>query len=254
MPHLLLVAMEGRVEGLKDAFSGILGQDANKRELKKRKLFEAGSKQTMRHFFSLDTYMRGGLSGPWLFAITVYTWTTFECLAGDLWANSLNQGTTLAQKVLTSLPNETDGSGLSRRHIEVGLAAKHNFDLRRSLGTVLRPKFDFTSFDGISSAFEQAFGRCEELQELESSLKELEQVRHLIVHRGGIVDDKFLKISKLKVRRNTALRLSVGQVRDYIISMTLGCVALLHSVDGWFTSQQGNTQDVLSAITPQSTS
>ena len=253
MPHLLLIRMEGRLDALMDGFLLAVGKDVSKRKAEERKRFEKQTRETMRVFFSMDSAMQGRLAGPWLFAIAVYTWTAFECLAGDLWANSLNQGTTaLAQRVLSSLPSEADGSGLSRRQIEVGLAARYNFDLRRSLGTILRPKFDFTSFDGIASAFEQAFGRCEALQKREGRLKELEQVRHLIVHRGGIVDDKFLKISKLKVRRNTALRLSVGQVRDYIISMTLACVALLHSVDGWFTSQQGkDTPDAPSARLPQ---
>jgi hypothetical protein len=238
MPHLLLVTMEGSIDGWRSAFEVVLGGVPKVVQEESRRRFEAQTRNAMRRFFSLDGYMSGALSRPWLFAITVYIWTAFESLASDLWANSLNLATTLAQKVLTTVSNDTDGSGLSRRHIDVGLAAKYGFDLRGCLGSVLRSKFDFTSFDGIAAAYEHAFGPSQNLQDLADSLKRLEQIRHLIVHRGGITDEKFLKYSKIKARPNSALRPTVEQVRDYMVTMTLGSVALLRSVDDWFTSKQ----------------
>jgi hypothetical protein len=117
------------------------------------------------------------------------------------------------------------------------LAAKYNFDLRGCLGSVLKSKFDFTSFDGIAEAYLKAFGECKELQELGKDLKRLEQVRHLIVHRGGLVDEKFVYLTKMKVRPDTVLFIRVEEVRDYMLATTLGSLALLRTVDNWFVSQ-----------------
>jgi hypothetical protein len=226
LPYMILMMEEGKVQGLREAFGVVIGKKHKKTD--RRHMFEKHSKIAMKRFFALD--VSGSLSRPWLSAATVYIWTAFECLAADLWENSLNDRTVLAHRTLSSIPGDDTGkSGLSRRHIEVGLAARHGFDLRRCLGTLLKSKFDFTSFEGIEAAYKQAFG-TDELQGFQD-LKELEQVRHLIVHRGGVVDEKFLRVTNLKARRGVPLSPKVSQVCDYMIAVTLACVSLLKSVD-----------------------
>jgi len=84
--------------------------------------------------------------------------------------------------------------------------------LRGCLGSVLRSKFDFSSFDGIAAAYERAFGPSQRLQDLAGSLKRIEQVRHLIVHRGGITDERFLK---LPILRHVRTQLSALQWSKY---------------------------------------
>lgn len=228
LPHSILMMMEGFLTATTTA-------ERNPEKL--RKMFEEQFKSTMQHFFVLD--VSGALSRPWLFAMTVYIWTAFECLAGDLWAISLNHATTLGHRILTSIPSEdAEKFGLSRRHIDVGLAARYGFDLRRSLGTILKSKFDFSSFAGVEAAYKQAFGACGELENYGDTLKELEQVRHLIVHRGGVADGKFVKATKLKARPDKTVSLKLSKVAHYMISVTLGCLALLKIVDEWFASQK----------------
>jgi hypothetical protein len=236
LPYLSLITMhaysEGRISVYERRLYGI-----QRGPEERKKLFEKISKDTMQHFFALD--VSGELSRPWLFAVTVYIWTAFECLAGDLWASSLNHATALAHKILASIPNEdSEKSGLSRRHIEVGLAARYGFDLRRRLGTVLKAKFDFSSIDGIQAAYKQAFGTCGGLEGFHDVLMELEQVRHLIVHRGGVADAKFAKITKLKVKPEAKFSLKLSKVGLYMMSVTLGSVALLNIVDDWFAAQK----------------
>lgn len=231
MPYQILMMAEGRLQGRWEAFEIVLGKQQEEDD--KRKVFERHSKRAMKYFFALDA--SGSLSRPWLSASTVYIWTAFECLAADLWENSLNHRTALAHRTLNSISGEDpEKSGLSRRQIDVGLAARHGFDLRKCLGTVLKSKFDFSSFEGIQTAYKQAFGTSE--LDDHQELKELEQVRHLIVHRGGITDEKFLRITKLKARRGAPLPLKTPQVCGYVINVTLGCVALLEGVDNWFRS------------------
>jgi len=241
LPYVILMTMLGYATGFEDAFKLVLHRLVSHRttpnlEDRKRK-YEKQAKSAMQHFFAID--VSGSLSRPWLFAVTVYIWTAFECLAGDLWAISLNHATTLGHRTLTSIVSEdTEDSSLSRRHIDVGLAARYGFDLRRSLGTILRPKFDFSSFEGVMVAYKKAFGTCGELENFSDVLKELEQLRHLIVHRGGVADSKFVKITKPKVRADKIVSLKLSQVGLYMMSVTLGCVALLKVVDEWFVSQK----------------
>jgi len=66
-------------------------------------------------------------------------------------------------------------------------------------------------------------------------------VRHLIVHRGGVADTKFVKNTNVKARIGTTLSLSLSQVAHYMMAVTLGCVDLLTTVDGWFASQNQKT-------------
>jgi hypothetical protein len=89
MPHILLATMEGYANGFQAVLRVALGEEP---EYVKRQ-FDDSARDTMRKFFLLDGDYSGGLSRPWLFAVTVYIWTAFECLASDLWASSLNDAT-----------------------------------------------------------------------------------------------------------------------------------------------------------------
>lgn len=121
-------------------------------------------------------------------------WTALESLAIDLWESALNANPTkFGQPVFSTLPSSS-ADGMSSRQISIGLLARHGFDLREKLGTVLAPKFDFTGVRGIRSAYSSAFGDISEIEEHFDSEKllELEASRHLIVHRASIVDQIYL--------------------------------------------------------------
>jgi len=131
---------------------------------------------------SLEVLYRAGISE---------CWTALECLATDLWVTSLNEEpTTLAQTAISSLDAQEPGE-LTSRHIPVGLAARHGFDLRRCLGTVLKSKFDFTGVSGIQKAYKIFVPNDEFIQKVlaQPELGELEATRHVIVHRAGRVDE-----------------------------------------------------------------
>ena len=131
---------------------------------------------------SLEVLYRAGISE---------SWTALECLATDLWVTSLNEEpTTLAQTAISSLDAQEPGE-LTSRHIPVGLAARHGFDLRRCLGTVLKSKFDFTGVSGIQKAYKIFVPNDEFIQKVlaQPELGELEATRHVIVHRAGRVDE-----------------------------------------------------------------
>lgn len=149
---------------------------------------------------SMEVLYRAGVSE---------SWTALECLATDLWVTSLNEEpTTLAQRAISTLEAQEPGE-ITSKHISVGLAARHGFDLRRCLGTVLKAKFDFTGVSGIQKAYKVFMPNDEFIQKIlaQPELGELEATRHVIVHRAGRVDEDY--------RRRTGSQLPVGEVLTF---------------------------------------
>jgi len=159
------------------------------------------------------------------------SWTAFECLAGDLWVGALNENPRpLAQMAITTLSRDDDE--VNPKQISVGLAAKYGFDLRHCLGSILKSRFDFTSVSGIRKAY-KVFGEDAYLNEtLESpTLLKLEITRHLIVHRGGVVDEEYRKRSKIDAELGHPLTLSEESVAELRGAMREAGIRLLAFVN-----------------------
>jgi len=169
------------------------------------------------------------------------SWTAFECVATDSWVAVLDENPIpLGQRALSSLPGKDDG-GVSAKHISVGLAAKHGFDLRHCLGTLLRSRFDFTCTDGIRDAFRASFGDEENSEELQAILskpilKKLEATRNLIVHRAGVVDEEYNRQMSSDLPIGEPLELSDEQISEFIEGAGLACGAILLFLDDWLES------------------
>jgi hypothetical protein len=168
-------------------------------------------------------------------ARVVLGWTAFECLAIDGWETALNESAVgLGQPAFkhVSIESGTD-EGITARHVPVGLLAKHGFDLRKKLGTVLRTKFDFTSVAGIRQAYKAAFGDQDTLARIlgDQKLTHLEGARHLIVHRGGLVDEEFVRRTDSTFPIGQAIPLDNEEIASLLDAMmTAGC-RLLTFVD-----------------------
>jgi hypothetical protein len=246
LPSEISIFSEGRAEGLTEAFTVVLdtlrrvpsarerATSKKETEAAKRKKMQRAANAAMANFFALAELRGAGSIRPWLFATTVYIWTAFECLAADLWEDTLNKNAVpLGHKVLSSLQKGDPDEGFSGQTLRIGLVAKYGFDLRHCLGTLLKSRFDFTSVGGILKAYDRTFGACQKLEALQGNLKELEQIRNLIVHRGGVVDDRFLTLTKIRAKRGTELVIKLSQITNYLVAATLGAVALLKLADEW---------------------
>jgi hypothetical protein len=126
--------------------------------------------------------------------------------------------------------------GLTGKQISIGLLAKHGFDLRGCLGTLLKPKFDLTSLTNIRTAYEAAFGKCKQLDDMfsERDLHLLEASRHVIVHRAGVVDAEFVARTKhfgIKAEEGKLLPLSGTTVSALVDSAIKAGAAVLGFVD-----------------------
>lgn len=163
-------------------------------------------------------------------------WTTIECLTKDLWVAVLNSHpSALLQPILASLASDEDSLGISRRSVSVGLLMKHGFDLRRHLGTVLSPKFDFTSVSGIKSAFMAAFRYDPKIEKILTSetLQALEVARHAVVHRGGHIDAEYLRRTGKDNAIGERLSMPANELAEYARAARDVGAALLQFVDDW---------------------
>jgi hypothetical protein len=163
-------------------------------------------------------------------------WAVHESLAKDVWVAALNARPTLiSEKVFRSAPSDPSGELLNRT-VAVGLLAKYGFDLTRSMGSLLAPKYDFTSASGIGRAYRDAFGEAPILTHLtRPELVTLEATRHLIVHRAGIVDDEYRRRTNSERPLGCLLDLNLPTVAPWLKAVFETGIAVVSFVDGWLT-------------------
>ena len=137
-------------------------------------------------------------SGPlWLYirqAGILRAWASLEALAEDIWVQSLNRaGKRFRQQAFQKVTATGESiPGLGNGQIDVSFLAKHDFNLSTSIGTILARKFSFKTVDGIVKAFKAAFGWDKNNPAPTFpdpvGLSAVEAKRHVIAHRGGIID------------------------------------------------------------------
>jgi hypothetical protein len=131
-----------------------------------------------------------------LYTSAVYVWSALECALKDAWTEAVNfLPLPFGHRSLLHIPTEATPDGITSKQVSVGLLAKHGFDLRDKLGTILAEKYDFTGAEGVRNAYAAAFGKEHAIEAALSAipLRRLEAIRHLIAHRAGLVDSEFLR-------------------------------------------------------------
>lgn len=114
-------------------------------------------------------------------------WTALENVARDSWETAVNESDSLGKAVFHAVDADT-----RQARITAEALSKHDFDIRGKLGSLLLPG-GFSSVDGIKRAFEFISPKDAQLASTlgQPDLRSLEQRRHLVQHRCGIVDAKF---------------------------------------------------------------
>lgn len=171
-----------------------------------------------------------------LYAGCSSAWAAFECAAKDAWIAAVNaRPLKLAQPAFTKVSDDPPPEGLTAKQVSVALMARHGFDLRDKLGTLLAPKFDFTGVAGIRGAYGAAFGVRPEFSEPLSDpiLATLEATRHLIVHRAGLVDEEYRRRTGDTTRTGQLLQLNGTRVSQLCNAAVASGCKLLLAVDTW---------------------
>ena len=130
---------------------------------------------------------------------------------------------------------------MSAKNISVGFLARHGFDLRNKLGSVLKPKFGFTSVSGILKAYQAAFGKISDIEDVlnDSKLSDLETTRNLIVHRPGLVDDEFKNRTGTTLKIGDPLIVSREQLKSLPDKAIEAGSVIFESVEGYLSSKTG---------------
>jgi hypothetical protein len=194
---------------LTDKSQSMIDEIAKMREADKKK--SRGIDQAMKqlkHVTKQYAFLEKSINTISLNSV-VNSWTIFESIMKDLWIYILN---TNPNKYLKNVLNGNLDSvdGIEGKNISVNLLFKYNLDISKNLGDILHKKYDFTGVSGIKKAYSEIFKN----QKLDFSflddeyLNQLEISRHLIVHKGGVIDEDYLK-------RTTFKREIKGKVIDY---------------------------------------
>jgi hypothetical protein len=183
----------------------------------------------------IDThrFVVGGIDAIFAAMITA-SYAAFETLAFDLWVQAVNKFPALAAQWATKGDNE-------KKNITLADLASRNFDLSSQMGDFLnqKRKVSFQSLNDIKTNYQHAFGdtvlACFEPW---SSIFVASKIRHLLAHRGGQVDRKFIdemkdhpKYADLPV--NSDIHFTGSDIREHVMA-SLSCgVRLFKFVDDW---------------------
>ena len=161
-------------------------------------------------------------------------WASLEALAEDLWVQSLNRaGTQFRQRGFAKV-----SGNLGKKQIDLGQLAQHDFDLREKLGSVLLSDVSFGKVDGIEKAFKIAFGWDKHYPPPcftdAKALRAVEAKRHVIAHRGGIIDAEYAEKASLSPSHiGQPLRLDAEAVINDISVVTVQGAQLLGQTAIW---------------------
>jgi hypothetical protein len=167
------------------------------------------------------------------------SWTALECLAADLWITSVNEKPLpLAQAAIATLDPQETGE-LTSKQISVGLAARHGFDLRHCLGTVLKTKFDFTGVSGIRKAYKVFVPNNDLIERVfaDPRLGTLEATRNLIVHKAGKVDEEYKKRVESDLQIGSVLTFTENEAVNFMTAAKFAGIGLLAFVNDWFAAK-----------------
>ena len=149
-------------------------------------------------------------------------------LAGDLWEECINRE---PARFLTDIVRQKptkDGETFTGKQISVEELAKYDFNISRHMGTFLKKKFDFTGVAGIEKAYKALF-RIESIfdEGLRERLFLVEQYRHLIIHKAGVVDHDFLRKTGLDLKLGEKLCITEPEVSSAKIDVISACGTIL---------------------------
>jgi hypothetical protein len=181
----------------------------------------------------------------------IICWTAFESLAADLWVEAINYSLHLAEEVLNRQqpPRRGDSSDsrAQEKSIHLHKLAKYGYDLRNKMGFLLRDekKVQFDQLSYLKAAYKDAFGeRSEELFLRYQDLSLIEALRNLFAHRGGIIDENFLKRTKKRkefgdLSKGAELHLNRSMLQSLVDTTIKCCIELVGLVDGEVMISEG---------------
>ena len=141
----------------------------------------------------------------------VLTWSAVEVLARDAFVYLLDGRPAYADLLLSDASNR---KRFSADRIEWQTLASFSYDLSSNLGTYLISKSDLKNVPSIRSAYGALFPDAEDLRTAlaDRRLWDLSHQRHLIVHKGGVVDQAYLDATGARLILGDLITVSPDEV------------------------------------------
>lgn len=175
-------------------------------------------------------------------------WTAYETLSGDLWETALNTHPHQLAKLQGKKGgkpqtgnDDVDGDGdTDGKNVSLNFLHQYRYDVSGVMGTLLKSRYDFSRIEKIRLAYKDAFW-CD-FPDVETmigmDLYALASVRNLLVHKAGIVDEKFRKNTKSIAMLKGAvvgeeLFIDGRMVAKFIDETLTSGIALVRAVDDW---------------------
>ena len=160
---------------------------------------------------------------------TLLTWSALEIFMRDFFILFLNKNPEKVE-ALSKVPMLKQRFDL--RNIGTDQFLKYNFNLSGNMGDVLIENFDFSNIDLIKSIYDTLFGNAELNKALKSiSIWNLYQNRNLIVHKGGIVDQKYIGNTNTQLCAGEKLFIQPEEFQTYFASIVSVATALASVID-----------------------
>lgn len=154
-------------------------------------------------------------------------WASFEVFAGDTITAVVNDDPTLAMPLLSSPRLKKLFNG--QQGITMEVLAAHGFNLSDKLGDVLFSTRRLDALSNIREVFAVLSGNCENIGRSlrDERLWLLNQRRHLIVHRRGVVDADYLAQTSDRVAVGSRLQVHSEDIESYLEVVRDAAVAVL---------------------------
>lgn len=159
----------------------------------------------------------------------VLIWSAFEVLSRDSFVLLLNEDPGMCSAVM----RDNSAKKLFPVKFDLDLLESYHFNLSGSMGTILASSRSLDSLENIKRVFFAIFPDDKSLRENlnQDSLRLLNQRRHIIVHRRGLVDEEYCKKSGEDLKVGSKLRVSLEDLREYLTTARDAGIELLGTVN-----------------------
>jgi hypothetical protein len=159
----------------------------------------------------------------------VLCWGAFEVLARDSFETHLNVN---PGRTLALLNDRVAKRRFELSKVSLETLATHNFDLSARMGTLLAEQQDLSDVYSIKSVFQALFPSNDGLRDALSDLdlRLLSLRRNLIVHRRGIIDDKYAASTDCSPQVGQRLKITPDELEAHLRATIRAATSVLNAV------------------------
>lgn len=174
---------------------------------------------------SLESPIINGAAQELLTQALVSTWSIFEHFTSGFIIDWVNAYPHLAKCVL-SVPELKTYFG--KQAVDLDAIDEHGYDLTRSMGNIIFRGKRLDNLAVVRAVLSAMFDGQKIREALGERLWILNQKRHLIVHKRGLVDREYIEKTGDDVEIGQRLHLTSHDLEDYIISVQQAIISIVN--------------------------